>query len=42
MIGTTKMPHLEEAVAGLSVKLDADELKSLAEPYEPHPIRGHS
>jgi hypothetical protein len=26
----------------LSLKLDAAELKALAEPYRPHPVLGHS
>ena len=42
IIGASKMPHLEAAVAALDVKLDAEELKSLAEPYKPHPVLGHS
>jgi aryl-alcohol dehydrogenase (NADP+) len=42
IIGASKMPHLEEAIAALNVKLDADDLKALAEPYKPHEIRGHS
>jgi len=42
IIGASKMPHLEEAIAALSVKLHAGDLKTLAEPYKPHEIRGHS
>jgi aryl-alcohol dehydrogenase (NADP+) len=42
IVGATKMPHLEDAVAALSLKLDEAELKALAEPYRPHPILGHS
>jgi len=42
IIGATKMHHLDDAVAAVSVKLDAAELKALAEPYRPHPILGHS
>jgi|SRR5215469_7355076 len=42
IIGASKMPHLEEVVAALDVKLSDEELKSLAEPYKPHPILGHS
>jgi aryl-alcohol dehydrogenase-like predicted oxidoreductase len=42
IIGTTKMHHLDEAIAALSIRLDESELQSLAEPYEPHPILGHS
>jgi aryl-alcohol dehydrogenase (NADP+) len=42
IIGATKMSHLDDAVAALSVKLDDAELKALAEPYQPHPVLGHS
>jgi hypothetical protein len=28
-------------VKALELKLDADELKALAEPYRPHPVLGH-
>lgn len=42
IIGATRMEHLEDAVAALSLKLDESELQSLAEPYEPHPVLGHS
>ncbi len=42
IIGASKMKHLEDAVAALSLELDEAELKALAEPYQPHPILGHS
>ncbi len=42
IIGATKMNHLEEAVAGLEVKLSQDEIKFLEELYQPHPVLGHS
>jgi aryl-alcohol dehydrogenase-like predicted oxidoreductase len=42
IIGATKMQHLEEAVAALDLKLDESDLKSLAEPYQPHPVLGHN
>jgi aryl-alcohol dehydrogenase-like predicted oxidoreductase len=42
IIGASKMPHLEEALAALSVKLTEGELKQLEELYKPHPILGHS
>jgi aryl-alcohol dehydrogenase (NADP+) len=42
IIGASKVKHLEDAVAALDVKLEADELKALAAPYQPHPIMGHS
>jgi 1-deoxyxylulose-5-phosphate synthase len=42
IIGASKIEHLDEAVAALDVKLSAEDLKSLAEPYQPHPVLGHS
>jgi aryl-alcohol dehydrogenase-like predicted oxidoreductase len=42
IIGASKMQHLEDAVKSLGIKLSDEELKSLAEPYEPHPVLGHS
>jgi aryl-alcohol dehydrogenase-like predicted oxidoreductase len=38
IIGATKMHHLDDAVAAAGVKLSEDELKALAEPYQPHRI----
>jgi aryl-alcohol dehydrogenase-like predicted oxidoreductase len=38
IVGASKMSHLDDAVAALSVKLDASELKALAEPYQPHRV----
>lgn len=40
IIGATKLNHLEDAVAALSVKLDSNEIASLEEPYVPHQIYG--
>ena len=42
IVGASKMQHLDDAVAALSVKLGAAELSALAEPYQPHPVLGHS
>jgi len=42
IIGASKMPHLEDAVKALDVKLDEAELQTLAEPYRSHPVLGHS
>ncbi len=42
IVGASKMQHLEDAVAALSIKLDEAELKALAEPYQPHRVLGHS
>jgi aryl-alcohol dehydrogenase-like predicted oxidoreductase len=37
IIGATKPRHLEDAVCALSIKLSADEIARLEEPYQPHP-----
>jgi aryl-alcohol dehydrogenase (NADP+) len=42
IVGASKMSHLEDAVAALQVTLDDEELKALAEPYQPHKVLGHS
>ncbi len=41
IIGASKMPHLDEALAALDLKLDAEEMRLLEEPYQPHPVLGH-
>lgn len=40
IIGATKMSHLKEAVAALTVKLTTEEVAFLEEPYVPHSIVG--
>ena len=42
IIGASKMPHLEEAVAALEIQLSEEEMKFLEERYQPHPVLGHS
>ena len=42
IIGASRLPHLEEALAALEVRLDAGELKFLEEPYQPHAVLGHT
>ena len=42
IIGATKLHHLDDALAALSVTLSPDEMAALEEPYRPHPILGHS
>lgn len=42
IIGATKLTHLEDAVAALSVKLDSNEIASLEEPYVPHQVYGNN
>ncbi len=40
IIGATKMSHLEDAAASLSVKLTVEEVSFLEEPYTPHQVLG--
>jgi aryl-alcohol dehydrogenase-like predicted oxidoreductase len=40
IVGATKMQHLEDAVAALSVKLSDEEVRLLEEPYVPHAVAG--
>jgi aryl-alcohol dehydrogenase (NADP+) len=42
IIGASKLEHLEDAVAALSVKLTNDEIFRLEELYQPHPVLDHS
>lgn len=41
IIGATKMPHLEEAVAALDLELEQEEIERLEAPYRPREIQGH-
>ena len=40
IVGATKLHHLEDALASVNVKLSADEITSLEEPYVPHAVVG--
>jgi len=42
IVGATKPQHMEDAIAALTVKLTAEELARLEEPYVPHPVLGFS
>jgi len=42
IVGATRPDHLEDAVAATSLKLTADEIAALEEPYTPHPVLGFS
>jgi len=42
IIGASKIGQLDEAIAALDVRLSPEDLKALAEPYQPHKILGHS
>jgi aryl-alcohol dehydrogenase-like predicted oxidoreductase len=40
IVGASKADHLKDAVAGLSLKLTAEEIASLEKPYVPHHVSG--
>ena len=40
IIGASKMAHLQDAVVALDVQLSPEHVKSLEEPYQPHPVLG--
>ncbi|MFI5341167.1 MAG: aldo/keto reductase [Candidatus Methylomirabilales bacterium] len=42
IVGTTKLQHLDEAVAAVDVKLSGDDIGSLEEPYRPKGVLGFS
>ncbi len=41
IIGATKMNHLDDAAAAVSVKLTQEEIHQLEETYQPHPVLGY-
>ena len=42
IIGSSKIKHLDQAIAALEIKLSEEEVKHLEEAYQPHPILGHA
>jgi len=42
IIGASKAYQLDDALAALSIRLTPEEIAKLEEPYEPHPVLGHS
>jgi aryl-alcohol dehydrogenase-like predicted oxidoreductase len=40
IVGATKLSHLEDALAALSVELTAGEVEQLESPYQPHSVAG--
>jgi len=42
IIGSSKLEHLDQAIAALDIKLTDDDITSLEELYRPHPVLGHS
>jgi len=41
IIGASKANHLDDAIAGLALKLSDDEVKRLEDPYKPHAVADH-
>jgi aryl-alcohol dehydrogenase-like predicted oxidoreductase len=41
IIGATRLPHLEDALAAEELSLTPAEVEQLEEPYVPHPVLGH-
>ena len=42
IIGASKLSQLEEAIAALEIQLSDEEISSLEEQYQPHPVLGHN
>jgi 1-deoxyxylulose-5-phosphate synthase len=40
IVGATKLHHLDDAIASVDVRLSADEIAALEEPYVPHEVVG--
>jgi len=40
IVGATKLPHLDEALAAVDLELTAEEAAALETPYRPHAVRG--
>jgi aryl-alcohol dehydrogenase (NADP+) len=41
IVGASRLEQLDQLVDGLSVTLTSDEVGTLEEQYQPHPVRGH-
>ncbi|MHB8505466.1 MAG: aldo/keto reductase [Acidimicrobiales bacterium] len=41
IIGATKLQHLDDAVGAIDLRLEAEEVASVEEAYQPHSIAGH-
>lgn len=42
IIGASKQSHLDDALGALEITLSDEDMRYLEEPYQPHPILGHS
>ena len=40
IVGATKLNHLDDAIAAINVKLSAEEIAALEQPYVPHAVVG--
>jgi aryl-alcohol dehydrogenase-like predicted oxidoreductase len=40
IVGATKLQQLDDAIASLNVKMSAEEIAALEEPYIPHAVVG--
>jgi aryl-alcohol dehydrogenase-like predicted oxidoreductase len=41
IVGASKLEHLDTALGALEVRLSADQVARLEQPYQPHAVRGH-
>jgi aryl-alcohol dehydrogenase-like predicted oxidoreductase len=41
IVGASKLEHLDTALGALEVRLSADQVARLEQPYQPHGVRGH-
>jgi aryl-alcohol dehydrogenase-like predicted oxidoreductase len=41
IVGATKLPHLDDAIAAVDLELSEKEIERLDEPYRPRPVSGH-
>jgi aryl-alcohol dehydrogenase (NADP+) len=41
IVGASKLPHLDDAIGALEIRLDPAEIAFLEELYQPHPVLGH-
>jgi len=42
IIGASKIDHLNQAIGAMEIKLNHEEIAQMEQPYQPHPILGHS
>jgi aryl-alcohol dehydrogenase-like predicted oxidoreductase len=41
IVGASRLEHLEQAAAAITIALSPEQLRALEEPYRPHPVLGH-